>query len=224
MSVVASGGYYVDEMYPPEITTMSEAQIAEELIQDATSNPLGAFGEMGTSDEITPNERKVFRAVGTAHVETGLPIFTHTENGKCAEEQLDILESMGVPPERVAIGHLGSLVDPDVEVHTAICKRGAFVGFDRQGGRSDERNVPMLLKLLDAGYRDQLLISADFGVNAWPNWQQNGGPGISRARTVFAPKLREAGVPESTIRGILVNNSRRFLAVVPRIPRPATQG
>lgn len=224
MSVVASGGYYVDEMYPPEITTMSEAQIAEELIQDATSNPLGAFGEMGTSDEITPNERKVFRAVGTAHVETGLPIFTHTENGKCAEEQLDILESMGVPPERVAIGHLGSLVDPDVEVHTAICKRGAFVGFDRQGGRSDERNVPMILKLLDAGYRDQLLISADFGVNAWPNWQQNGGPGISRALTVFAPKLREAGVPESTIRGILVNNSRRFLAVVPRIPRPATQG
>ena len=129
-----------------------------------------------------------------------------------------------MPPERVAIGHLGSLVDPDVEVHTAICKRGAFVGFDRQGGRSDERNVPMILRLLDAGYRDQLLISADFGVNAWPNWQQNGGPGISRALTVFAPKLREAGVPESTIRGILVNNSRRFLAVVPRIPRPATQG
>lgn len=219
ISVVASGGYYVDEMYPPEIAAMSEAQIADELIRDATLNPLGAYGEMGTSHEITPNERKVFRAVGTAHRATGLPIFTHTENGECAEQQLDILESMGVTPQRVAIGHLGSLVDPEVELHKALCKRGAFVGFDRQGGRSDARNVPMILKLLDAGYADQLLISADFGVNAWPNWQQNGGPGISRAVTVFIPKLREAGVSGDTLRGILVNNSRRFLAVKPKVPR-----
>jgi phosphotriesterase-related protein len=221
MSIVASGGYYVDEMYPPEIATMSEDDVTQELIQDATANPLGAFGEMGTSDEITPNERKVFRAVGRAHVATSLPIFTHTENGKCAEEQLDILESIGVPPDRVAIGHLGSLVDPEVEVHKAICRRGAFVGFDRQGGRSDDRNVPMVLKLLEAGYADRLLISADFGVNAWPNWQQNGGPGISRAVTVFVPKLREAGVDEDTLRGILVHNSRRFLACVPQVPRRA---
>ena len=219
MSIVASGGYYVDEMYPPEIATMSEDEVTEELIQDATTNPLGAFGEMGTSAEITPNERKVFRAVGRAHLATGLPIFTHTENGKCAEEQLDILESVGVPPERVAIGHLGSLVAPEVEVHKAICRRGAFVGFDRQGGRSDDRNVPMVLKLLDAGYADRLLISADFGVNAWPNWQQNGGPGISRALTVFVPKLRQAGVDEETLRGILAHNSRRFLACVPQVPR-----
>jgi phosphotriesterase-related protein len=219
MAVVASGGYYVDEMYPPEISTMSEDEITEELIQDATENPLGAFGEMGTSAEITPNERKVFRAVGRAHLATNLPIFTHTDNGKCAEEQLDILESMGVAPDRVAIGHLGSLVAPEVEVHKAICRRGAFVGFDRQGGRSDDRNVPMILKLLEAGYADQVLISADFGVNQWPNWQQNGGPGISRAVTVFAPKLREAGVGEETLRGILTNNSRRFLAFMPKIPR-----
>ncbi len=176
---------------------------------------------MGTSDEITPNERKVFRAVGRAHVATNLPIFTPTENGKCAEEQLDILESMGVQPDRVAIGHLGSLVAPEVEVHKAITRRGAFVGFDRQGGGSDDRNVPMILKLLEAGYENRLLISADFGVNAWPNWQQNGGPGISRTVTVFVPKLRRAGVDEETLRRILVDNSRRFCAFVPKIPRTA---
>ena len=34
---------------------MSEDQVAQELIRDATANPLGAFGEMGTSDEITQN-------------------------------------------------------------------------------------------------------------------------------------------------------------------------
>lgn len=221
VSIVASGGYYLNWSYPPEIAKMSEDQIAQELIRDATANPLGAFGEMGTSREITPNERKVFRAVSKAHLATNLPIFTHTDNGKCAEEQLDIFESMGVKPQHVAIGHLGSMVAPEVEVHNAICKRGAFVGFDRQGGQNDDRNVPMVLKLLDAGYADHLLFSADFGVNAWPNWKQNGGPGVSRALTVFVPKLRQAGVKEETLHSILVNNSRRFLAFVPKIPRKA---
>ena len=196
MSIVASAGYYVDEMYPSEIATMSEDQIAQELIRDATVNPVGAFGEIGTSDEITPNERKVFRAVRKAHLATNLPIYTHTANGTCAEEQLDILESIGVKPERVTIGHLGSMVAPEVEVHKAICKRGAFVGFDRQGGRSDDRNVPMVLKLLDAGYADQLLFSADFGGNAWPNWQQRwprSFQGPDRVRAQAASGRRQRG-------------------------------
>ena len=173
---MASAGYYLNWSYPPEIATMSEDQIVEVLIRDATTNPLGAFGEMGTSDEVTPNEHKVFRAVSKAHLATNIPIFTHTANGKCAEQQLDIFESMGVNPQHVVIGHLGSMVAPEVEVHKAICKRGAFVGFDRQGGQNDGRNVPMVLKLLDAGYADHLLFSADFGVNTWPDWKQNGGP------------------------------------------------
>jgi phosphotriesterase-related protein len=219
--IVGSGGFYLDYSYPPELATMTEDQIAEGLIQDTVNDPLGAFGEMGTSDEITPNERKVFRAVSKAHLATNIPIFTHTANGKCAVEQLDIFEGAGVKPQHVVIGHLGSLVAPEVEVHKVICKRGAFVGFDRQGGQADARNVPMVMKLLEAGYTDNILISADFGVGAWPNWKQNGGPGITRALTVFVPKLRAAGVSEETLHTILVDNPRRFLAFVPKKPRKA---
>jgi phosphotriesterase-related protein len=107
-----------------------------------------------------------------------------------------------------------------VDVHRAICGRGAYVGFDRQGGRSDDMNVSMVLELLEAGHAERLLISADFGVNVWPSWQQNGGPGVSRALTVFVPKLRAAGVDEVTLRGILGDNPRRFLTCVPGLPRP----
>jgi phosphotriesterase-related protein len=217
--IVASGGFYLDYSYPPELATMSEDQIAAGLIQDTVDDPLGAYGEVGSSDEMTPKEKKVFRAVAKAHLATNVPIFTHTANGKCAEEQLDIFESVGVKPEHVVIGHLGSMVDPDVKVHTAICRRGAFVGFDRQGGQADERNIPMIMKLLDAGYTNNIMISADFGVGAWPNWKQNGGPGITRALTVFVPKLRAAGVKEDTLHTILVDNPRRFLAFVPKKPR-----
>ena len=220
VSVVASGGYYIEEMHPPELAGMTEDEIAQVLVQDATVNAVGAFGEIGSSEEVTAAERKVFRAVGKAHLATDLPIFTHTANGLGAEEQLDILETVGVRPERVAIGHLGSVPSPEVDVHKALCGRGAYVGFDRQGGRSDDMNVGMILELLEAGYAERLLISADFGVNVWPNWQQNGGPGVARALTVFVPKLRAAGVGERTLRVILEDNPRRLLTCVPKIPRP----
>ena len=86
--------------------------------------------------------------IGKAHVATNIPIFTHTGiPGKSALEQLDILEDAGVKPDAVVIGHLGNLVDANVYVHKAICRRGAFVGFDRQGGNDDAQQVPMVMAL-----------------------------------------------------------------------------
>jgi len=214
MPIVASCGYYSQPFYPPEVASMSEDQIADELIRQAFNEPVGAIGEIGTWDVMTSDERKVFRAVSKVHLATNLPIFTHTNFGKGAIEQLDIFESMGVSPSRVVIGHVGGLVDPEVKVHKAICKRGAFVGFDRQGGAGDARQVPMVMALIDAGYADNLLFAADFS-----NGQQlkhNGGPGYAKTLTLFVPKLRDAGVKEETLHGILVDNPRRFLAFVPK--------
>ncbi len=57
------------------------------------SDPVGVFGEIGSWDDITRDERKVFRAIGKAHLATNLSIFTHTGiPGKSALEQLDLLE------------------------------------------------------------------------------------------------------------------------------------
>ena len=217
LPIVASAGYYTQPFYPPEIAAMSEDEITRKLIRQAKTEPVGAFGEIGSSDEITPDERKVFRAVGKAHLETKLPIFTHTAFGKAAVDQLDILESMGVKPQRVAIGHLGGLIDPQVEVHKAICKRGAFIGFDRQGGPADKSQVPMVMALIDAGYADNLLFASDFSSGA--QLKHNGGAGYAKTLTVFVPKLRDAGVKEETLHGILVDNPRRFLAFVPKTRR-----
>src|SRR5262249_8578792 len=116
--IVAGGGFYSQPFYPKEISTMSEEQIVKALIKQADDDTIGVFGEIGSWDEITADERKVFRAVGKAHVATNLPIFTHTGiPGKSAIEQLDLLEDAGVKPDRVVIGHLGNLVDTNVSVH-----------------------------------------------------------------------------------------------------------
>jgi len=206
--IVAGGGFYSQPWYPKEISTMTEEQIVKGLIKQADDDTLGAWGEIGSWDEMTADERKVFRAIGKAHVETNIPIFTHTGiPGKAAIEQLDILEDAGVKPEHVVIGHLGNLVDANVYVHKQICKRGAYVGFDRQGGNGDAQVVPMVMALLDAGFADHLMFSAD------------ASSGYSKTMTVFLPKLKAAGISDDVLHHIMVDNPRRFLAFVPKRPR-----
>jgi phosphotriesterase-related protein len=205
--VVVGGGFYTQPWYPKEIATMSEDQILNALIKQADDDVLGAFGEVGSWDEITKDERKVFRAVGRAHVATNIPIFTHTGiPGKSALEQLDILEDAGVNPNRVVIGHLGNLVDTNVYVHKTICRRGAYVGFDRQGN-NDTQQIPMVMSLIEAGFADNLMFSAD------------ASSGYSKTMTVFVPKLKAAGASDQVLHGIMVDNPRRFLAFIPKRAR-----
>jgi phosphotriesterase-related protein len=205
--IVVGGGFYSQPWYPKEISTMSEDDILNVLIKQADDDVLGAFGEVGSWDEITKDERKVFRAIGRAHVATNIPIFTHTGiPGKSAIEQLDILEDAGVNPNRVVIGHLGNLVDTNVYVHKTICRRGAYVGFDRQGN-NDTQQIPMVMSLIEAGFADNLMFSAD------------ASSGYSKTVTVFLPKLKAAGATEDVLHRIMVDNPRRFLAFVPKRAR-----
>jgi phosphotriesterase-related protein len=208
MPIVAGGGFYAQPWYTKEVSTMSEDQLVRALVKQADDDCLGAFGEIGSWDEMTVDERKVFRAIGKAHLATNLPIFTHTGiPGKAAIEQLNILEDAGVNPAHVIIGHLGNLVDANLYVHKTLCRRGAFVGFDRQGGNNDAQQVPLVMGLLEAGFADNLMFSADTS------------SGYAKTVTVFLPKLKAAGADEKVLQRIMVDNPRRFLAFVPKRSR-----
>ena len=107
----------------------------------------------------------------------------------------------------MTIGHACCLDDPGADIIKQVAKRGAFVGFDRVTAENflpDAKRVTMILAFLDAGYGDRLLLSSDLRRN------------FNRTSTLFVPKLRAAGVKEETIRSILVDNPRRFLAFVPK--------
>ena len=220
LPIVAGAGFYTQPFYPKDISTMSEEQIYQALLKQVDTDPVGCFGEIGSWDYITKDERKVFRAVGRASVATNLPIFTHTGiPGKSALEQLDLLEDVGVDPKKIVIGHLGNLTDPNVEVHRAVCRRGAFVGFDRQGSAGDVQQVPLVMKLLEAGYADNLMFASD--LSGIQQTRKGGGPGYARTLTVFVPKLKAAGASDEVLRQIMQDNPRRFLAFVPKKPRKA---
>jgi phosphotriesterase-related protein len=111
LKIIAAGGY--NTSYPPDVPGMSDDQIADRFVEAARVANFGAYGEFGVGidhPDLDETERKVFRALGKAHVRTGLPIFTHNNYSTgphvpadIALRQLDILESVGADPR----GHHG---------------------------------------------------------------------------------------------------------------------
>lgn len=229
LPIVGSGGYYMQRTYPADVATKTSDQIADDLVKEATAGRFGAFGEIGQQGgEMTADERKVFQAIGKAHVRTGVPVFTHNAyTGKrqvqtpvppdAGLRQLDLLESVGAKPPNLAIGHVCCLDDPKAEIAIRIAKRGAFVGFDRVtlATLPDPDRVIMIMAMAEAGVADQLLLSSDFYSER--ALKKNGGPGLGQTATVFGPMLLKAGMTEVALRRILIDNPRRFLAFVPKI-------
>jgi phosphotriesterase-related protein len=226
LPLVASGGYYMQRTYPADIATKSAEQIADDLVAEARRDGLGAFGEIGQQTGVlTADERKVHEAVARAHVRTGIPVFTHNAYNIRATDvprdaglrQLDIYEAAGANPQNLCIGHMCCLDDPAAEVITQIARRGAYVGFDRvtlNGTMPDANRVVMAMALAEAGHADKLLLSSDF--YSRPALKREGGPGFAQTATVFGPMLRAAGMDAATLRMVLEENPRRFLAFTPK--------
>lgn len=217
MPIIIGGGYHTQPRYPAEIARMSEDDLVEQFLRDSVPARWGVMGEMGVSAPITPDERKVNRAAGRMQALTNLPIISHTANGAFAVDQLDIFESGGAKAPHILIGHMGAAEMVPIDVFKTICKRGAFVGFDRVGSRpeSDAAQIPRIRDLIEAGHVDNILLSSDGGGS--PSMlKSKGGTGWSRAFTVVGPKLRQAGVEEAALRKIMVDNPRRLLTFVPK--------
>jgi len=214
LHVVCSGGYYIQNTYPQEVTDLSEDQLADSLVTEAANGRYGAYGEIGDNPneiDFTPDEKKVYRAVGKAHLKNNLPICTHNNYGPeniprdIALKQLDVYESVGVKPSAVAIGHMDSLPGSNADMIKALAKRGAWVGIDRIRGeeKGDENRVKLVMQFLEAGYVNQLLLSSDTRRDF-------------RKVERFATQLKAAGVKDADLQTIQVDNPRRFLAFVPK--------
>ena len=223
--VVAGGSYFLRPRYPDAIRGLSEEELADRMVAQAERERWGALGEVGTSfPEMHDDERRMLRAVSQVHLRTGLPIFTHVPHESCpscALEQLDIYESQGVDLAHLCIGHLSTIEradDPGWTTHREIAGRGAFIGFDTVGHLMSASFIPerekvaMVLSALEAGLDDHILLASDFANAA--QLKANWGNGFSTVLVQFVPKLRYHGVPEETIRKILVDNPRRWLAHV----------
>lgn len=218
--VVMGTGWYLEPYYPNRVFETSAATLAEEMITEIEEGVLltdgrrvkaGVIGEIGThGDTLSPAEERVMRAAARASNATGAALTTHAFMYPTGVDQVDILEEEGVDPKRIAIGHVDTFLDH--AYLTSLLNRGVYLQFDTCGREHlmpDSLRVEMLLRLLDDGWLDSLLISSDRC--HMTDLKIRGGLGYSWTVVGFARLLREAGVSDSTIDQITHANPMRLL-------------
>ena len=221
INIVISTGFYKDPFLPAvvqasDIQTLSALMI-DDIERGAEGNNRKAriIGEIGTSqNRMTENEEKVFRAAALAHEKTGVPVSTHTTLGTMGMEQLALLTSLGVKPERIILGHL-DLAD-DEELIIKALDTGAYVEFDTIGKikyLSDEKRIAFIKTACERGYVKQLLLSMD--ITRRSHLKVNGVIGYAYLFDNFLPRLKEAGVVEEAIQDMLSNNPDEIFKEVP---------
>ncbi|GAA3667789.1 phosphotriesterase family protein [Microbacterium marinilacus] len=230
--LVASTGYYTADALPQFFVTHrpgglvgGDDPLVEFFLRDIQEGIAGTGVRAGMlkvfSDArgITPDARRVFEAAAVAHAETGVPITTHSDASvRGGADQQRLLSELGVPADRIVIGHAGD--SSDLDHLSALADEGSYLGFDRFGMAhvgSDEQRIATLLSMLDRGYADSILLSHDaafFSRITPPSWRAASAPEweMTHLHTRVLPGLRARGVDDATIDTLMIDNPRRVLA------------
>ena len=217
IELIVSTGFYKDPFLPPMVEASGAEELAALMASDIENGAEGSgrkariIGEIGSSlNCITHNEEKVFRAAARVHEKTGVPISTHTTLGSMGWEQILLLKSLGVDPGKIIIGHLD--LANDEELILRALDAGVYVEFDTIGKIKylpDERRIGFIKTCIERGYSNQLLLSMD--ITRRSHLKANGGVGYAYLVDSFLPRLREAGVSETSIKDMLkVNPDKIF--------------
>jgi len=77
--------------------------------------------------------------------------------------------------------------------------------------RGEPRVIELILRMLERGHGDRILLSQDVCENSQLVFY--GGNGYTYLQETFLPRLRERGVGEAEIHRITADNPRRLLAI-----------
>jgi phosphotriesterase-related protein len=204
-----------DKHLPGFSFTESAEQLAARWIDEATTGIerttiKPAFMKIGVDGApLSEVDAKLARAAALTTRQTGLPIASHTGSGAAALAQLDILQAIGVPLSSFIWVHAQSEKDDELRIRAAT--RGAWIELDGIAPGTLQRHLDLVVKMKKADLLNHVLVSHDAG---WYHVGESGG-GTFRAFdtlfTEFIPALRRAGISETDIRGLVVENPRRAL-------------
>ena len=232
LHLIMGTAYYVAISFAPSmgIESRTEKDIADEFIRDITVGvgdtgiKAGIIGEIGCSWPLDDREKKVLRASGIAQQETGASITIHPgPNPTAPFEIVRILQETGADLSRVVIGHTTRTFPIDAwDMCVKLCEQGCYIEedwFGREGERpvslmsqlekvTDTQRINLLLRLIEAGFLDRILISHDICFRVM--LRSYGGGGYSYILRFMIPEMRKKGMTEHQINSILVDNPRRI--------------
>lgn len=170
--------------------------------------------KVGTElNRIAPVSRKLMAAAAACHHRTGVPVLTHTEKGTMALEQVELLSSLGVSPDRILLSHVDRKVDAGLHAELAQC--GAYLIYDgpsRTKYHTVEQVVELIRVAADNGAAERVLLGLDLAERPY-RVGYGGGPGFGFLLDEFVPMLRASGFEDEVIQAFGVANPAAALSM-----------
>ncbi len=224
VNIVLGCGHYYHKAHFPYVKDASVKTLADEMRKDIlvgigdTDIKAGIIGEIGTSAQMSDDEKKVLHAAGIVGAETGKAIHVHTdlytENGF---EVIDILTTEGAKPEKICIDHVDVLLRPDYI--RALLDKGVYVEFDNFGKEFyvskqrrfayDLERIRLLKILLDEGYGEKILVCNDICLKTM--WKKFGGLGYAHILRTVKDMALQNGITEKQYMSLLTDNVKNFI-------------
>lgn len=228
--VVATGMYTYDEVpnffrvRGPGVSPDLPEPLVELFVRDIEEGIAGTGVRAGmlkcAIDEpgMRPGVERIMRAVGAAHLRTGVPITVHTHPSSRTglEVKRLLCDELGVAPSSIVLGHSGDSTDCD---HLSeLAEEGFVLGLDRFGLNYEltfEQRCDVLVELCKRGFADRIVLAHDnscyidwmdeFTRTFLPQWH------YLHIGDDVLPYAREHGVTEEQIHTMLVEVPRRVL-------------
>lgn len=240
LNIIMGTGFYVENAQPDSVRDMTVEDIAALMIGDirdgvgTTDVRCGIIGEIGLSGiqrgngrqktaAVTSEEEKVLRGAAQASMETDVPVSVHLDpiEPRAGTVAVDILESEGMDPSKMIIGHVDQV--HDLDYHKALADRGVYVQYDSFGRDHyaeewgadfdwghDSWRVRYLTALVERGHQERILMSQDVCMKT--DLREFGGNGYAHILTNIVPTLHSLGLSKNTIDELLVTNPARVLS------------
>lgn len=211
--IIAPTGIHLEKYYPPnhwryhlsvdELTELFVKDITEGIDQYDYNSPIvkrtahkAGIIKLATGDEaITAHQHKIFEAVTNAHLQTGVPILTHTNSGLQAMEQVELFKKLNADISHVVLSHTDKR--KDLSFHRDLMQTGVYVEYDshfRWKNKDDNWTYFLLEKLLP-DFSNQIVIGMDMARNIY--WKSYGGkPGLIYLLTEFKNELSRRGLAD----------------------------
>jgi phosphotriesterase-related protein len=216
IQLLTNSGYYGatdGKFLPQHAFTESAEALAARWISEF-ENGIGATGikpgfikiSVNAEEPLREVDAKLVRAAGITFQKTGLQIASHSGPWFAAEQEVAILQEMGIPPSAFVWVHAQN--ETDLENFKKAADLGVWISWDGIGWEVDTY-VDRLLFAKENGFLEQVLISHDAG------WYQpgevNGGKfqPFTAIFTDLIPKLNAKGFTEEDWGMLLQDNPKR---------------
>ncbi|SEH91202.1 phosphotriesterase-related protein [Rhizobium tibeticum] len=208
--IVVPTGNYREPWIPEWVRHASEQELEAWMLRelteqiDETGFQAGWIKLSAGDDGMTTLETKILRAAARAAAQTDAVIGSHTIRGRVVMDQLDVIEAEGYRADRFISIHTQE--EKDFAYNVAVAERGAWIEYDHVGRGEDNEVAELVIKALEAGCGDRLLLSHDRG---WfdPALPMGGTPKpYTHLSTVLLPELKRRGIDDATLMRLTHDN------------------